>query len=89
MVPLLLLLLLQVLRGAFTYDWRLWTLPDLVEALGEAGYSRVGVWVKPLRVRGAQGGAVVGVWWVGGGVCVWGGASGWVGRVGGGSEVGR
>jgi len=32
------------LRKAFTYDWRLWTLPELQELLTEAGYSRVSVY---------------------------------------------
>ncbi len=29
---------------AFTYDWRLWTLPELRELLAEAGFSRVTAW---------------------------------------------
>ena len=32
------------LKKAFTYDWRLWTLPELQELLTEAGYSRVSVY---------------------------------------------
>jgi cyclopropane fatty-acyl-phospholipid synthase-like methyltransferase len=32
------------LRKAFTYDWRLWTLPELQELLTEAGFSRVQVY---------------------------------------------
>lgn len=32
------------LKKAFTYDWRLWTLPELQELLTEAGYSRVTVY---------------------------------------------
>jgi SAM-dependent methyltransferase len=32
------------LRRAFTYDWRLWTLPELRELLGEAGFRRVTVY---------------------------------------------
>ncbi len=31
------------LRRAFTYDWRLWTLPELTELLGEAGYDGIEV----------------------------------------------
>jgi SAM-dependent methyltransferase len=31
------------LRRAFSYDWRLWTLPELRELLDEAGFSRVTV----------------------------------------------
>ncbi|HKQ63129.1 MAG TPA: class I SAM-dependent methyltransferase [Candidatus Polarisedimenticolaceae bacterium] len=33
------------LRRAFSYDWRLWTLPELQELLGEAGFSRSAVYV--------------------------------------------
>ena len=32
------------LKKAFTYDWRLWTLPELRELLEEAGFSRVTVY---------------------------------------------
>lgn len=32
------------LDDAFTYDWRLWTLPELVELCSEAGFSRVDTW---------------------------------------------
>ena len=32
------------MRKAFTYDWRLWTLPELQELLTEAGFSRVRVY---------------------------------------------
>ncbi len=32
------------LKKAFTYDWRLWTLPELQELLREAGFARVTVY---------------------------------------------
>jgi hypothetical protein len=32
------------LKEAFTYDWRLWSLPELQELLTEAGYSKVTVY---------------------------------------------
>jgi hypothetical protein len=32
------------LKRAFTYDWRLWTLPELRELLAEAGFSKVRVY---------------------------------------------
>lgn len=32
------------IRDAFIYDWRLWTLPELVEVAHEAGFTRVEVW---------------------------------------------
>jgi SAM-dependent methyltransferase len=31
------------LRRAFTYDWRLWSLPELTELLGEAGFEAIEV----------------------------------------------
>jgi SAM-dependent methyltransferase len=32
------------IRDAFTYDWRLWTVHELVEACRQAGFSDVQVW---------------------------------------------
>src|SRR5690606_4229587 len=32
------------IKNAFTYDWRLWTLPELRELLAEAGFSKVRVY---------------------------------------------
>lgn len=32
------------MREAFSYDWRLWTLPEIREILLEAGFGRVTVW---------------------------------------------
>lgn len=32
------------IKKAFTYDWRLWTIPELRETLYEAGYSNVSVY---------------------------------------------
>jgi len=32
------------LRRAFSYDWRLWTLPELQELLAESGFGRVTVY---------------------------------------------
>ena len=32
------------MRKAFTYDWRMWTLPELQEVLAEAGFSKVTVY---------------------------------------------
>ena len=34
----------SVLHRAFTYDWRLWTLPELQDVLLEAGFKRVDVY---------------------------------------------
>jgi SAM-dependent methyltransferase len=33
----------SALRRAFEYDWRVWTLPETIELLREAGFARVGV----------------------------------------------
>ena len=32
------------MREAFTYNWRLWTLPEIKELMLEAGFSKVTVW---------------------------------------------
>ncbi|MBK9517925.1 MAG: class I SAM-dependent methyltransferase [Anaeromyxobacter sp.] len=37
----------QRLRRAFTYDWRLWTLPELTELMAEAGFEGVEVLWDP------------------------------------------
>ncbi|NNF06798.1 MAG: class I SAM-dependent methyltransferase [Candidatus Eisenbacteria bacterium] len=34
------------LKKAFTYDWRLWTLPELQELILEAGFSRADVYME-------------------------------------------
>lgn len=34
------------MRRAFTYDWRLWTLPELTDALREAGFKAVHFYVE-------------------------------------------
>ncbi len=34
----------SALRKAYTYDWRLWTIPELKEALVDAGFSKVDVY---------------------------------------------
>ena len=36
----------QTLRDAFTYDWRLWGVPELREALAEAGFAAVEVYAR-------------------------------------------
>ena len=36
--------LLGAIERAFTYDWRLWTLPELRELLTEAGFSQVHIY---------------------------------------------
>jgi len=34
----------SMLKRAFTYDWRLWTLPEIRELLDEAGFSKVTIY---------------------------------------------
>jgi hypothetical protein len=34
------------LRRAFRYDWRMWTLPEIQELMGEAGFRDVEVHVE-------------------------------------------
>ena len=34
----------SVLKDAFTYDWRMWTIPEVREALVEAGFRKTEVW---------------------------------------------
>lgn len=44
------------LDKAFTYDWRLWTLPEIREMLGEAGFSRTTVWWEGTAEDGSGNG---------------------------------
>jgi hypothetical protein len=46
--------LLQVLRRAFRYDWRLWTIPELAEMLEEAGFDGMRAWLRPMKVLPRQ-----------------------------------
>jgi SAM-dependent methyltransferase len=43
------------LKKAFTYDWRLWTLPEIRELLDEAGYSRVTVYWEGADKKTGEG----------------------------------
>jgi hypothetical protein len=41
------------MKDAFTYDWRLWTIPELRDAMLEAGFSDVAVfWETEHRGEG-------------------------------------
>ena len=44
------------LDRAFSYDWRLWTLPELREVLAEAGFSRVTVYWQGWDAQGEADG---------------------------------
>lgn len=60
------------LARAFSYDWRLWSLPELGELLREAGFSRVRVYWEGTDARGEGNGRYrerrqadnEGLWWV-------------------------
>lgn len=41
----------RAIRSAFRYDWRLWTLPELLELMREAGFSDAGVWCDAIDPR--------------------------------------
>lgn len=43
---------------AFTYDWRLWTLPEIRELLGEAGFSRSDVYWESYDRKTGKGNGV-------------------------------
>jgi len=43
------------LRRAFTYDWRLWTLPELTELLAEAGFRETQVYVDGWDEKAGEG----------------------------------
>jgi len=43
------------LRQAFTYDWRLWTLPELRELMTEAGFSKVQVYWEGTDEKSGEG----------------------------------
>ncbi|KAL3137735.1 hypothetical protein ABBQ38_005000 [Trebouxia sp. C0009 RCD-2024] len=36
----------QVLKHAFTYHWKIWTIPEVLELLHEAGFKEVHVWMR-------------------------------------------
>ncbi|KAL0053618.1 hypothetical protein WJX82_008407 [Trebouxia sp. C0006] len=36
----------QVMKHAFTYHWKLWTIPEVLEMLQEAGFAEVHVWMR-------------------------------------------
>lgn len=46
------------LNRAFTYDWRLWTLPEVRELLIEAGFSRVDVYWEDSDAASGEGNGV-------------------------------
>jgi hypothetical protein len=45
-----------VLRDAFVYDWRLWSVPELRDAMREAGFSRTEIFPRQPDAIDADGG---------------------------------
>jgi SAM-dependent methyltransferase len=43
------------IKKAFSYDWRLWTLPELQEVLTEAGFARVRVYWEEVDAESGEG----------------------------------
>eukprot|EP00877_Chromochloris_zofingiensis_P008289 jgi/Chrzof1/3713/Cz13g06070.t1 len=39
------------LRHAFSYEWRMWTIPDVVELLRQAGFSSLHLWLRPTKEK--------------------------------------
>ncbi len=46
------------LRKAFTYEWRLWTLPEIRELLAEAGFSNVTVYWEGTDEESGEGNGI-------------------------------
>lgn len=44
------------MHRAFTYDWRIWTLPEMIDALYEAGFKRVDVYWEGANEDGTGNG---------------------------------
>ena len=38
-----------MLRRAFQYNWRLWSIPELREMLLAAGFHSVHAWLRPMK----------------------------------------
>jgi hypothetical protein len=47
------------LRRAFTYDWRMYTLPELRDAVREAGFTSFEVWSEGYDARTGRGNGVL------------------------------
>ncbi len=42
------------MKHAFTYHWKLWTIPEVLEMLQEAGFAEVHVWMRCMIVSQAS-----------------------------------
>ena len=42
----------KIKKRVFSYDWRLWTLPELTDLLKQAGFTKIEYWAEGLDSRG-------------------------------------
>ncbi|RCV28226.1 hypothetical protein SETIT_5G388800v2 [Setaria italica] len=47
----------QMLRHAFTYHWRLWSIPEIKDCLEEAGFKSIHVWIREMPNTQSNGNA--------------------------------
>ncbi|KAL6840087.1 hypothetical protein ACP4OV_029897 [Aristida adscensionis] len=47
----------QMLRHAFTYHWRLWSIPEIKDCLEEAGFKSIHVWIREMPDTQSNGNA--------------------------------
>ncbi|KAM3333894.1 hypothetical protein ACQJBY_028765 [Aegilops geniculata] len=47
----------QMIRHAFTYHWRLWSIPEIKDCLEEAGFKSIHVWVREMPDTKSSGNA--------------------------------
>lgn len=48
----------EMMRRAFSYDWRFWTIPEVVECLREAGFARTQVYWEGTELKTGEGNGV-------------------------------
>ncbi|KAJ1286304.1 hypothetical protein BS78_03G343400 [Paspalum vaginatum] len=47
----------QMMRHAFTYHWRLWSIPEIKDCLEEAGFKYIHVWIREMPNTQSSGNA--------------------------------
>uniref|UniRef100_A0A0E0JRA4 Uncharacterized protein n=1 Tax=Oryza punctata TaxID=4537 RepID=A0A0E0JRA4_ORYPU len=47
----------QMLRHAFTYHWRLWSIPEIKDCFEEAGFKSIHVWIREMPNTQSSGNA--------------------------------
>jgi hypothetical protein len=48
----------EKLRNAFSYDWRMWSVPEVTDALSEAGFERIDVYWEGIDPDTGEGDGV-------------------------------